>query len=370
MINVFEPDVSLRHYFQIYKALKQKQLSGSSTIVKEFERNISSYFDRKFCVSVSNGSSALDLALNCIDFKEGDEVVVPSFTIISCLSSIVRSGATPVFCDVDIKSWNMTLSNLMEAITDKTKAVLMVHTYGLTAEAELISEFCHNKGLVLIEDSAEAHGQTIGDKKCGSFGDISTLSFYANKHVTTGEGGAVLTDNEIYFKKLKQMKNLDFISNKRFQHNNFYWNYRMGGLQAAFGIQSLKNIDFTIQHKINQASYYNILFSEYEKYLKIPVVEIDKIKNHYWVYGIVLDDFFDRDRITDSLYDKGIETRPFFWPLHDQPAYKSMFKKRFKLPNSEYLGKQGFYIPLGKHLNKTKQKFVASSVISELNLNS
>lgn len=370
MISVFEPEVTLRHYYQIYKALKDKQLSGSSTVVKEFEKKISMYFDRNFCVSVSNGSSALDLALNCIDFKEEDEVVVPSFTIISCLSAVVRSGATPVFCDVDINTWNMNLNNLMEVVTEKTKAVLMVHTYGLTAEAELISEFCRNKGIVLIEDSAEAHGQIIRGKKCGSFGDISTLSFYANKHVTTGEGGAVLTDNDSYFQKLHQMKNLDFVSNKRFQHNNFYWNYRMGGLQAAFGIQSLKNIDSTIEHKINQSSYYNVLFSGYEKYFKIPVVEHDNIKNHYWVYGIVLNDSFDRDKIMDALYLKGIETRPFFWPLHDQPAYKSMFKKRYKLPNSEYLGKQGFYIPLGKHLSKAKQKFVASSVIAEINLNS
>lgn len=370
MINVFEPEVSFFHYYRIYKALRDKQLSGSASVVREFEINIATYFDRKFCVSVSNGSTALDLALNCIDFEDGDEVVVPSFTIISCLSSIIRAGATPVFCDVDINSWNMTFSNLIEVITEKTKAVLMVHTYGLVAEAELISEFCQNKGVVLIEDSAEAHGQIIGDKKCGSFGDLSTLSFYANKHVTTGEGGAVLTNNETFFKKLEQMKNLDFVSNKRFQHNNFYWNYRMGGLQATFGIQSLKNIDSTIEHKIKQASYYNTLFSKYEEYLKIPVVEIDDIKNHYWVYGLVLHSSFDREKVMDALYLKGIETRPFFWPLHDQPAYKSMFKKRYKLPNSEYLGKQGFYIPLGKHLSKAKQKFVASSVIAEVNLNS
>lgn len=366
MINVFEPEVSPRHYYQIFKALKNKQLSGSSSVVKEFERNISTYFDRKFCVSVSNGSSALDLALNCIDFKEEDEVVVPSFTIISCLSSIVRTGATPVFCDVDINSWNMTLDNLTEVITEKTKAVLMVHTYGLTAQAELISEFCQSKGIVLIEDSAEAHGQIVGDKKCGSFGDISTLSFYSNKHVTTGEGGAVLTDNKTYYKKLEQMKNLDFISSKRFQHNNFYWNYRMGGLQAAFGIQSLKNIDSTIQHKIHQANYYNSLFSGYKEYLKTPVFEFDNIKNHYWVYGLVLHDSFDRDKIVKNLYLKGIETRPFFWPLHDQPAYKSMYKKRYKLPISEHLGKQGFYIPLGKHVTKTMQKFVANTIIAEL----
>lgn len=366
MINVFEPEVSIKHYRQIYKTLRNKELSGSSQIVQKFEQNIANYFDREFCLSTSNGSTSLDLSLNCFDFDKGDEIIIPSFTIISCLAAVVRSGATPVFCDVDIDTWNMTLDNLKSAVTEKTKAVLMVHTYGLAAEADLIYDYCKKKGLILIEDSAEAHGQVVGNKKCGSFGDISTLSFYANKHITTGEGGAVLTDDKHLFKKLQQMKNLDFVSDKRFQHDNLYWNYRLGGLQAAFGIESLRAIDSTIEYKIKQATYYNYLFSNYKDYIKTPLIQKGKMYNHYWVYGIVLNEHLNRENIMRSLYTAGIETRPFFWPLHNQEAYRSSFKKRYNLPNSEYLGNNGFYIPLGKHLNKRKQNFIASQIISKI----
>ena len=208
--------------FYVLKALLSNQISGTSPIIKQFEEDLAKKFDRKYAVVLSNGSNALDIALQSLDLKKDDEVIVPSFAIISCLSAIIRTGATPVFCDVDIETWNMSLDHVKDKVSSKTKAILMVHLYGLTADAEKIENYCNEKNLILIEDAAEAHGQSIENKKCGSFGNISTFSFYANKHITTGEGGAVLTDNQEDYEKMKKMINLDFDNSKRFQHENFY----------------------------------------------------------------------------------------------------------------------------------------------------
>ena len=177
MINVFEPTLTFVDKFAVVKSLIKQDISGTSPVVKEFENETAKVFDRKYAVSVSNGSVALDVALQLLNLKKGDEVIVPSFTIISCLSAILRTGATPVFCDVDINSWNMSVDEVEKNFTPKTKAVLMVHLYGLVADASKIMKFCQEKNILLVEDAAEAHGQVEGNKKCGSFGDISTMSF-------------------------------------------------------------------------------------------------------------------------------------------------------------------------------------------------
>ena len=246
---VFEPTVTLKDKISVLSALNKKYISGTSPIIQEFENSLENQFSCNKAVAVSNGSVALDLAFQLLDLNENDEVILPSFTIISCLAAVVRSKAKPIFCDVDSNSWNMTLQNVKDVFTENTRAILMVHTYGLTAEAKAIKEFCKDNNLLLIEDAAEAHGQIVNDQLCGSFGDIATLSFYANKHMTTGEGGALLINDEMYYEKALKMRNLDFDNSRRFQHENFYWNYRMSGLQAALGISQIFNIEKTIEKK-------------------------------------------------------------------------------------------------------------------------
>ena len=371
MINVFSPNISLSDKIALFKTINKKEISGTSNAINKFEESLSSTFNRKHATAVSNGSLALDLALQLIDLKKGDEVIVPSFTIVSCLSSILRTDATPVFCDVDPFSWNMTLENVKNKYSKNTKAVLLVHTYGLPAEANDIEAFCKEKNLILIEDAAEAHGQTDNDRVCGSFGEISTMSFYTNKHITTGEGGAVLVDSDELSKKAKQMRNLDFTSENRFQHKNMYWNYRMGGLQASLGISQIKRLDKTISEKIEQGEYYQNLLNDYDDIIQLPLREIRKSLNHYWVFGIVLKKSNIRDTLMKKLYESKIETRPFFYPLHLQPFFKEKNPHvNESLSESENLGKNGLYIPLGSHLNKKKQKFIVktlTSAVKELN---
>ena len=368
LINVFSPKIGLGDMASVLKALMSNQISGTSPIVNKFEEQIAKKFDRKHGIAVSNGSVALDLAFQSLDLKEGDEVILPSFTIISCLSAVVRTGATPIFCDINKTSWNMTLKDVEKKKTENTKAILMVHLYGLTAEAQKIEKYCEKNGIFLIEDAAEAHGQKESQKFCGSFGLISTMSFYANKHITTGEGGMVLTDDDDLKDKIEKMRNLDFDNKKRFYHDNLYWNYRLGGMQAALGISQLKKLDKTISHKIKQAEIYDQYFSK-EETLSIPLKNINDTNNHYWVYGVVLNKDGIRDKVMKELYDSGVETRPFFWPLHLQGSLPKKFRNDIELVNTEHISKNGLYLPLGKHLKIRDQKFVTETLLTILKNN-
>ena len=360
-IPVFEPYITLQDKIKVFKAINSKNISGTSPIIESFENKLSNFFKSEKAVTVSNGSVALDLTFELLNLEPNDEVILPSFTIISCLSAVVRSGAKPSFCDVDPNTWNMTLENVKKAYNKNTKAILVVHIYGLPAEVDKIKKFADDKGLILIEDTAEAHGQSINNKLCGTFGAISTLSFYANKHITTGEGGALLINDEQYIEKAMKMKNLDFDPKRRFQHDNLYWNYRLGGLQAALGISQTDNLEKTISKKIKQAEIYNGIFDSSE-YIQIPQKKSYGSVNHYWVYGIILKKH-SRDDLQAFLIDKGIQTRRFFWPLHLQNALPQKIKKNtYQLPVSEHLGTNGLYLPMGSHLKRKDQEFIGNMI--------
>tara|TARA_B110000444_G_C18849662_1_gene604550 strand:- start:2675 stop:3781 length:1107 start_codon:yes stop_codon:yes gene_type:complete len=367
LIQVFKPKLSISDVLSVLINLFKNNISGTSPVVGEFEHKLANIFGREHVTALSNGSVALDVAFQLIDLQEDDEVILPSFTIVSCLSAVIRSKAKPVFCDVKPDSWNMSLEQVVEKVTKKTKAVLMVHIYGLPSEAKEIAKFCKSRGIILIEDAAEAHGQKENGELCGSFGDISTLSFYANKHITTGEGGALLTNNHEYDKNAKQMRNLDFSNEQRFNSKNLYWNYRMSGLQAALGISQIKNLNKTIKNKKKQGAYYQQLFADYGEIVQTPLKSINLSENHYWVFGILLKKENMRDVLMEELRSKGIETRPFFWPLHLQDALPEKYKpEENSLPTSEQLGSDGLYIPIGPHIKRKHQEFIVKSILEIL----
>ena len=357
-IKVFEPYLSVIDSVSVYRSIQKKDISGSSSIVKKFEDTLAKQFERQYVATVSNGSIALDLALEVLNLEPEDEVILPSFTIISCLSAVIRAGAKPVFCDVDKSTWNMTLKDVESVLTQKTKAVLLVHTYGLTSEAEEIEAFCNENNLFLIEDAAEAHEQKINNRKCGSFGEISTFSFYANKHITTGEGGCIMTNDDRIYKKILQMRNLDFIPDKRFYHENLFWNYRLSGIQASLGLSQLKKYEKIISHKIYQGMNYYKLLNNFSEHIQLPVLKNNSSINNFWVFGVVIKKDGIRDVISNKMSEIGIETRPFFYPLHLQPVLKSLNENRVFLKNSEYLGSNGLYLPMGPHINKRTQKYI------------
>ena len=364
-IPVFHPSISIADVFSVASALCKGNISGTSKNVEIFENKFSKLVGRKHGVAVSNGSVALDLAFAALDLSKDDEVILPAFTIISCLSSIIRTGAKPVFVDVDINTWNMKVEDVSQLISSRTKAVLIVHTYGLVVNAPEIERLCQEKGIILIEDAAEAHGLEISNRACGSFGEISTFSFYANKHVTTGEGGMILVNNSDLLMRLRDMRNLGFLPNQRFVHNHYYWNYRLSALQASLGISQINSLKKRIKKKKVQANFYRELLQDFTELFQLPLAEAHGTENSYWVFGIVIKKAGIRDLVMSELLSEGIETRPFFWPLNEQPVYLQNHSKEkiTKCKNSELLGRNGLYLPLGRHLKKYDQRKIVESLI-------
>ena len=366
MIPVFKPWLTPGNIFDTNKALFRKQISGTSSFVQKFETEFSRMHENINSTAVSNGSVALDIVLQSLELKKDDEVIIPSLTIISCLAAVTRTEAKPVFCDINESSWNMKLHNIKDVVTENTKAIIAVHTYGLPCEIAEISDFCKNEGILLIEDASEAHGVEVNSKFCGTFGDFSTFSFYANKHITTGEGGALLTDSDEIYQKARQMRNLDFNSTERFKTENLYWNYRLSGLQASLGLSQIKKMKKTINLKINQGNYYTELLEDFQELFQLPLKENNGSHNHYWVYGVVLKKENIREKLMEDLLKAGIETRPFFWPLHLQPSLPKAYSNlNNDLPNSEYIGKNGLYIPLGSHVSKKMQKNIVEQLTTK-----
>ena len=345
-------------------------VSSEGKYVKEFEDALSSYYNMKYAVSVTNGSVALELAIESLEFNPGDEIILPSFTIISCLSPILRNNLKPIFVDQDISTWNMDVNQIERLITPKTKAIMVVHIYGLPVEMDKIIFLAKKYKLKIIEDTAEVQGQTYKNKMCGSFGDVSTLSFYPNKHITTGEGGMVLTNDEDIYKRLCSLRNLCFNKERRFKHYDLGYNARMSNIQAALGLAQFENISNFIRKKREIGHKYLELLNDL-KGVQLPTGATDYAENIFWVFGIILDKNlkpYYKD-IIDDINLEGIGTRPFFFPLHQQPVLKkyNLFDEKIILPNSELMSDLGFYIPSGLSLKEEEIKKVSEVVIKTVN---
>ncbi len=354
MIPVNEPLLNGNEKKYLNECIDSGWISSEGPFVKKFEDDFSKRVGRKYGIAVANGSVALDVAVTLLGIGKGDEVIVTTFTIISCVSSIVRAGAIPVLVDVDPLTWNMSIDQIENKVTQRTKAIMVVHIYGLPVDMDSIISIAQKHNLKVIEDAAELIGQTYNGKPCGSFGDVSTFSFYPNKHITTGEGGMVLVDNERYAEKCRELRNLCFIPPRRFIHNELGWNFRMTNLQAALGVAQLERLDEFVIKKRLIGQWYNESLTKI-RHIQLPLRELSYAKNIYWVYGIVLENEipFDAFEAMKRLSSLGIGTRPFFFPMHKQPVFLKMglFKNDVH-PNSERLGERGFYIPSGLSLSE------------------
>ncbi len=340
-------------------------ISSEGPFISSFEEKFASYCQRKNGIAVCNGSAALDVAVAALELPKGCEVILPSFTIISCAAAIIRNGCIPVPIDCHPNTWTMRIEQIESSITKNTKAIMAVHIYGLPVDMNPILDLARKYNLYVIEDAAQMHGQTYYGKPCGSFGDISTFSFYPNKHITTGEGGMILTDNEKLARRCKSLRNLCFVQNKRFVHDELGWNYRMTNMQAALGLAQLEQLDRFTQIKRTMGDLYMSLLKTNEN-LKFQVQETPYSKNNYWVFGIVLSDHLPHDAsyITNLLNQKGIGSRPFFWPMHEQPVFKKMgLFKNVNLPVSERIARRGFYLPSGMALKEKQLTHCAKTLL-------
>jgi perosamine synthetase len=337
-------------------------ISSEGPFVVRFEREFAARVGRQYGIAVSNGSVAIDAAVAALDIGEGDEVIMPAFTIISCAAAVVRAGARPVLVDSDATTWNMDVSQIEAKITPRTKAIMVVHIYGLPVDMAPLMEIAERHGLAVIEDAAEMHGQTCAGRPCGSFGRLSTFSFYPNKHVTTGEGGMIVTDDAALAERCRGLRNLCFEPGRRFVHEELGWNFRMTNMQAALGVAQLERLDEFVARKRRMGESYSRLL-EGVPHLQLPLAETAYAKNIYWVYGVVLDPDvrLDANGAMRRFAERKIGTRPFFWPMHEQPVFRKRgWFEGERYPVAERLARYGFYLPSGMALTAAQIEHVAS----------
>lgn len=360
-IPVNEPILNGNEKKYLNECIDTGWISSEGPFIKKFEEQFAVRVGRKHGIAVSNGSVALEAAVVALDIAWGDEVILPSFTIISCAAAIFRAGAVPVVVDCEPYTWNMDVSLIEAKITPKTKAIMVVHIYGLPVDMDSVLALAEKYGLQVIEDAAQMHGQTYKEFPCGSFGTISTFSFYPNKHVTTGEGGMLLTDDDHLAERCYSLRNLCFQRHKRFVHEELGWNLRMSNLQAALGVAQLERLDEFVARKRHMGQRYTELLSNIPG-LQLPVLRTDYADNIYWVYGVVLKDEvpFDAEEAIRRLGQHQIASRPFFWPMHEQPIFQKMglFTGEF-CPVAERIARRGFYIPSGIALTDEQIEQVA-----------
>ena len=357
------PKVNKTDIKSVSKVMKNGWISSDGPEVKKFEKNFSHFVNKKYSIAVSNGTAALEIALKAVGIKKGDEVIIPNFTIISNALAVIKLGATPVLIDCTINNWNININDLKKKISKKTRAIIVTHIYSYSNPMDKIKKILKNKKIIIIEDAAEVLGLKYKKKMCGSYGDISTFSFYANKHVTTGEGGMISTNNINYYKKCADLRNLCFGKKDRFNHTDIGWNYRMSNIQAALGISQLKNINKIIKKKIQIGELYFKNLSK-NKNILINNPKIGHFKNIFWVVGIViLNKKILAKKLAKKLSKFGIQTRPFFYPMNKQKILQKYLKqKNQKFKNSEYISNYGLYLPSYFDLKKNDVEWISKKI--------
>tara|TARA_B110000438_G_C15737940_1_gene617115 strand:- start:37 stop:1191 length:1155 start_codon:yes stop_codon:yes gene_type:complete len=369
-IPVNVPKIFKEEKKNVKKCLDTGWISSEGEYVRRFEKDFSKYNKRIYGVAVSSGTAALDIAIKSLNLKIGDEVIIPTFSIISTALCVIKLGLKPILVDSNLKNWNMDVEQVLNKISKKTKAIIITHIYGFPVDMIKILQFAKRKNIKVIEDAAEMIGQTYLKKMCGSFGDISIFSFYANKHITTGEGGMILTNNKKLYSKCKSLRNLCFgIGKDRFNHDDIGWNYRMTNMQAAIGCGQLKNIKWIVKRKKEIGKKYILILRKCKK-IEIQVEKFKYAENIFWVFGVLLKKNIgiSRDQLVNKLQQYNIQTRNFFIPMHKQKVFQKMklFNKTQKFKNSEKLSKNGFYLPSGLGITNKQIDFVGNTLLKIL----
>jgi len=360
MIPVFEPVIGEEEISAVTAALRKGELSGTfGDSLNEFEKQFAEYSDSTYGIAVTSGTTALHLAVAAAGIGSGDEVLVSASTNIATALAVVHNRAIPVPVDSEKDTWNLNIDLIPSLITTKTKAVIPVHLYGHPVDMDRLMIEARKYNLTIIEDCAEAHGATCRGRKTGSFGDMGCFSFYANKIITTGEGGMVVTNNEILASRLRLLRNLAF-TKPRFRHEVAGFNFRMTGYQAALGLVQVKKIEYIIAEKRRIAQTYNHYLSDIPG-IQLPM-EAEWARNVYWMYALVIKPKFGmtRDLLMQWLYERGVDSRTFFCPMNQQPCLESVsgFRK-IPCPVADRLWETGLYLPSTYTLKERQVKKIA-----------
>lgn len=364
MIHVCEPQLGEEELRNVQRCIESSMISGGvGQYIREFEEKFSSYCGKRYGVTTTSGTTALHLAIASLGIGKGDEVITSTLTNVATVFAIVYTGAKPVVVDSEAETWNMDETKIEEKITKRTKAILPVHIYGHPCNMDPITQIAKKHALYVIEDAAEAHGAEYKGRKAGGIGDVGCFSFYANKIITTGEGGMIVTDDPKIAEKARTLKDLAFSKETRFLHYYLGFNYRMTNMQAAIGVAQFGKIDEFIQKKRRIARLYNSLLEDLPG-ITLPC-EKPWAKNVYWMYCILIEDGFgmNRDQVMTSLAKAGIETRTLFIPMNRQPVFHKMglFADE-SCPVAEGLSRKGFYLPSGVGLSDDQIKYVCRTI--------
>lgn len=359
IIPVHQPVLGGNEKKYVLDCLKSGWISSHGGYIDKFEKNFSKYCGVNYGVATTSGTSALHLCTATLNLKQGDEVIMPSFTMIAPALAVKYTGAKPMFVDAEQKTWTMDAAKIEERITKRTKAIIVVHIYGHPCDMDPIMEIAEKHNLHVIEDAAEAHGALYNGKKTGSFGDINAFSFYSNKIVTSGEGGMVVTNDKKLAERARWLKNFCMDKERRYYHAELGFKYPMTNMQAAIGFAQLENIEKFVKDKRSVAQKYNKLLKD------IPGIvtpyEDKRVRNVYWMYGILIEDEFgkSRDEVKKLLFKKGIDTRFFFTGMHKQPIFE---KDHRKYPVTDNLEKRGLYLPSSSNLSDEDIGYICDSI--------
>lgn len=364
MIPVCEPVLGKEELENVVEAVKTGWISSKGKFVDDFENQFADYCGAKYGFATTNGTAALHLSMLAHGVGRGDEVIVPDFTMIASANAVVYTGAKPVWIDSETETWNIDISKIEERITGRTKAIMPVHIYGHPVNMGPLMKIAKENDLIVIEDAAEAHGAEYRGRKVGCLGNSGCFSFYANKIITTGEGGMFVTNDSEAAGEARRFKDLYFDDERRYIHEKIGFNFRMTNMQAAIGLAQLHKIDRLVETKRKIGKTYNSLLSDVEGITTPP--EAKWAKNVYWMYSILVEDDFgvDRDTLKKELYRKGIDTRFTFTPMHSQPCFKGIADpgsdKDF--PVSVELSRKGLYLPSGMNLTEDQIKYICDAI--------
>ncbi|MDA7799862.1 DegT/DnrJ/EryC1/StrS aminotransferase family protein [Alphaproteobacteria bacterium] len=355
MIPVYKPSLSGKEKEYVSRCFDSTWISSKGEYIDQFEKEFSKFIGVEHATTVSNGTVALHLALEAVGVGPGDEVIVPTFTYVASVNTILQAGAKPIFADSLEETWQVDPKDIKQKITTRTKAIMAVHLYGQSCEMEQIFELCEEHNLLLIEDCAEAFGTLYKKQHVGTFGDVATFSFFGNKTITTGEGGMVVTNNTSVYNKACHLKNQGVSSTRQYWHDQLAYNYRMTNICAAIGLAQLENAENILKKKRQIALWYDDLLVD------LPLTShntVEKIDHSYWMYSILLLDESKRDPLREHLEKKGVETRPLFFPAHTMPHLAT----GQTFPVAEKISKGGMNLPSYPDLSKNDVKYICDGI--------
>lgn len=362
-IPISEPYFFGEEFYNVKECFDTNWISSRGKFVLKFEEAFFKFLKKK-SLSVSSGTTGLELALKSLNLPKNSEVIMPVLTFASPANAIINSNLRPVFVDINKDDFTIDADQIEKKITKKTKVLLIVHLYGYPCNIKKIKKICNKHNLSLIEDCAEAIGSKIDGFKIGTFSDISIFSFFGNKTITTGEGGMVCFKSEKIYNRAKILRDHGMSPKKRYWHEKVGNNYRLTNLQAAIGCAQIKKLDKIVKKKIKIAKYFNKYFKKFKNIKFVPIKK--NIINSYWLYPIYLENvknFRERDFFLKKLLEKGIEGRNFFYPLSMMPIYKK-FAKKDKFPVAKYVSEKGICLPTSYSLNLSDVKRISEAVSS------